>query len=96
MYDSKSLQNFSLVDLKLISSTYIWTIRMSLSIYFINKVASTLPLTKSFEIRKVEILLYQALRDCFKPYKALSSLKAKSGCVGSTNPGVVQFTPTLQ
>jgi len=57
---------------------------------------STLPLIKSFEIRKVESLLYQALGAYFKLYKALSSLKTKSGCVGSTNPGVVQYTPTLR
>ena len=48
---------------------------------------STLPLTKLFEIKKIESLSYQALGACFKPYKALSSLKTKSGCVGSTNPG---------
>ena len=56
---------------------------------------STLSLTKLFEIRKVESLSYQALGACFKPYKALSSYKIKSRCVGSTNPGVLQYTLSL-
>jgi len=47
---------------------------------------SILPFTKLFEIRNVESLSYQALGACFKPYKALSNLKTKFRCVGSTNP----------
>ena len=56
----------------------------------------TLPSTKSFEIRKVESLSYQALGAYFKPYKALSSLKTASECAGSTNLRVVQHAPPLR
>ena len=49
---------------------------------------STLPLTKSFNRRKLESLSYQALGACFKPYNALSSLKIKFGCMWSTKLGV--------
>ena len=59
---------------------------MSLSTYFVNKVVSTLPLIKSFEIRKVESLSYQALGAYFKLYKVFSSLKIKSEYAGLTNP----------
>ena len=65
---------------------------MSLSTCLVNNVVSTLPLTKSLERRKLESLSYQALGAYFKPYKAFSSLKTNSGCVGSINPGVVQHT----
>ena len=65
---------------------------MSLSTCLVNKIISTLSLTKPLERRNVESLSYQALRACFKPYKILSNLKIKSGCVGSTNLGVVQYT----
>jgi len=58
-------------------------------------VVSIIPLAKPLEIRNDESLSYQALGACFKPYKALSSLKTKSGCVGSTNRRVVQHTPPL-
>ena len=58
--------------------------------------ASTLPFTKLFEIRKVESLSYQALRAYFKPYKVLSNLKTKSGCVRSTNTGGYSNTLSLQ
>jgi len=61
----------------MISSIYICTIRISLSTCFANKVVSTLPLTKSFKTGKLESLSYQTLGVCFKPYKALSSLKTK-------------------
>jgi len=50
-------------------------------------VISIFPLIKPFEIRNVESLSYHALGAYFKPYKALSTLKTKSGCVGSTNQG---------
>ena len=48
---------------------------------------SIVPLAKPLEIRNDESLSYKALGACFKPYKSLSSLKTKSECVGSTNPG---------
>ena len=87
MHDSKFLQSFSLIDPKMISSTYICTIKISLSACFVNKVVSTLPLIKPFKTRKLLNLSYQALRACFKPYKVLSSLNTNSGCVGSMNLG---------
>ena len=86
MHDSKALQRFSLVEPNIISSTYIWTISISLSTCLVNKVVSTLPLTKPSERRNVESLSYQALGACFKPYKVLSNLKTKSECVGSVGP----------
>ena len=48
---------------------------MSLSTCLVNNVLSTLPLIKSFEMRKLKSLSYQALGACFKPYNALLSLK---------------------
>jgi len=42
---------------------------------------------KTFKIRKVFNLSYQALGVYFKPYKTFLSLKTKSGCIRSTNPG---------
>jgi len=90
MHDSKSLQNFSEVDPNRISSTYICTIKISLSTCFVNKVVSILPLMKLFSTRKLLNLSYQAFGACFIPYKAFSSLNTKSECVGSTNLGVAQ------
>ena len=54
---------------------------MSLPTCLVNKVVSTLPLTKSLDKRKEESLSYQALGACFKSYNALSSLKTKSECI---------------
>ena len=92
MHNSKSLQSFSLVYPK----NDIIDIYLYYQDITINKVVSTLPLTKLLFTRKLLSLSYQALGACFKPYKAFSSLKTKSECVGSKIPGVVQHTHSPQ
>ena len=92
----KILTKLFISRFKMISSTYICNIKISSSTCFVNEVVSTLPLTKSFKTRKLESLSYQTLGACFKPNKALSSLKTKSRCVGSTSPGVVRHSPPLR
>ena len=52
-----------------------------------NKVVSTFPLIKPFLIRKELSLSYDALRACFKPYRAFESLKTWWGRSSLSKPG---------
>jgi hypothetical protein len=62
------LLNFSqkdlLVELKIISSTYIWRINNCFSIFLVKRVESALPILKSFSIRKSLRHSYHALGAC--------------------------------
>jgi hypothetical protein len=82
-----SLQRDALVEPNIISSTYICTTRMSFSRVLLKSVVSIWPLLKSFLIRKLLSLSYQALGACYKPYSDFLSLKTWSGFLRSSKPG---------
>jgi len=68
-----SLQRDALVEPNIIS-TYICTTRMSFSRVLLKSVVSTWPLLKSFLIKKLLSLSYQALGACLRPYSDFLSL----------------------
>jgi len=75
MHFVDSIQRDLLLTPNIISSTYIYTSKRSLPFLFVKRVVLSLSMLKSFSMRKVFNLSYQALSACFKPYKAFLSLK---------------------
>ena len=62
-----SSQRETLVAQKMMSSTYICTKSMSLSLVFMKRVVSIFPILKPFFKRNLLNLSYHALGACFKP-----------------------------
>jgi len=90
-----SWQRVVLVEPKVISSIYIWAIKISFFNDFLNSVVSTWPLEKPFSKRKLASLSYQALGAYFRPYIQVLSLKAYSRCFKYSNPeGCITYTST--
>ena len=81
-----SLHRESLVDPKIISSTYICTKRISCNFLLIKSVVSTFPLVKPFSKRNLFNRSNQAVRACFKPYRAFFNLKAWLGFYEFSKP----------
>src|SRR3954468_19787148 len=71
----------------IISSTYIWQIKISFLKVLQKKVVSTFPLVKPLSRRKELNLSYQALGACFKPYNDFLSLKTCSVDLESSKLG---------
>ncbi|KAJ0482035.1 hypothetical protein HanIR_Chr13g0649421 [Helianthus annuus] len=84
---SNSLHNSSFVDPKIISSTYICTIKRCPATSLVNRVLSTVPLVNPLVSRCWESVSYQALGAWCNPYNALSSRYTLSLCTGSVKPG---------
>jgi len=82
-----SLRKESLVDPKIISSTFICTKRISCNFLLIKSVVSTFPLVKPFSKRNLLKRSYQALGACFKPYRAFFNLNTWLGLSEFSKPG---------
>src|SRR3954464_13210444 len=72
---------------KMISSTYIWQIKISFLKVLQKRFVSTCPLVKPLSRKKELNLSYQALGACFNPYNDFLSLKICSGDLVSSKQG---------
>src|SRR3954465_15864938 len=84
---AKSFPSVALEVPKIISSTYIWQIKILFLKVLQKRVVSTFPLVKPLSRRKELNLSYQALGACFKSYNDFFSLKTCSGDLESSKPG---------
>src|SRR4051812_4854650 len=72
---------------KIISSKYIWQIKISFLKVLLKRVVSTCLLVKPFSRRKELNLSYQVLGACFRPYNDFFNLKTCYGDLESSKLG---------
>ena len=75
----KSWQRFGLVELKIMSSTYTCTSKISFPFSLMKSAVSTFPLWNHFSIKNLLKLSYQALGACLRSYKAFYNLNTWFG-----------------
>jgi len=84
---TNSSHNLSLEELKIMSSTYIWTKITTESDFLMKRVLSIFPLSYWWDKRKQLNLSYHCLGAYLRPYKAFFNLYTRLGCRWSSNRG---------